>query len=54
MPVGDTTQFMSGAADNTCKIWDCSTGKSKFYSEQDLVFLLFFKHWHIKSLQTTL
>jgi len=24
----DTTRFMSGSADNTCRIWDCETGKN--------------------------
>ncbi|KAF6030184.1 EIF3I [Bugula neritina] len=25
--LGDTTKFLSGSGDNTCKLWDCSTGK---------------------------
>lgn len=23
---GDTTKVLTGAADNTCKLWDCETG----------------------------
>ena len=24
---GDTTKVLTGSADNTCKIWDCETGR---------------------------